>query len=361
MLGKVIWLNIWLHLFAIGIADEPWQRDNRSLLTNFNNMYNPCVVETEGDYRYKMWFFGWAEDHTNSKIPGCDAIFLARSNDLLQWEVYSGADDWDQTMDPSRWVPVLHASDRWYESWHVGDPSVVFHNDRYYMAYSATSKHFEKTEGFPAAMVQCVMGAESADGITWQKSAQPLLIRTEDTDNPPPQPGRIGDFHRPSLMRDGDKWRLWFDYWLPGNGVCMGYAENQGAFMEPDGFAIQHDLSHPLIASWPNPSVVRIGEMYHCFADPPGYAIKPGESGWKSRQMREAVSRDGMKWDVLDFIEPDHDADACHVPQAAVLTLEGKQWLYLFYATQIGAKKNDGKYHYQYDRIRAMRRKHALP
>jgi hypothetical protein len=36
--------------------------------------------------------------------------------------------------------------------------------------------------------------------------------------------------------------------------------------------------------------------------------------------------------------------------------VDGKDWLYLFYATQIGNGKNDGVYHYQYDRIRAMRR-----
>ena len=33
-----------------------------------------------------------------------------------------------------------------------------------------------------------------------------------------------------------------------------------------------------------------------------------------------------------------------------------REWLYLFYATQIGSKKHDGVYHYEYDRIRAMRR-----
>lgn len=53
---------------------------------------------------------------------------------------------------------------------------------------------------------------------------------------------------------------------------------------------------------------------------------------------------------------PDEDADACHVPQALVTSIDGKDWLYLFYATQIGYRKNDGNYHYQYDRIRAMRR-----
>lgn len=49
---------------------------------------------------------------------------------------------------------------------HVGDPSVVLKDGRFYMAYSATSKHFGKREGYPATMVQCVMGSVSDDGIT---------------------------------------------------------------------------------------------------------------------------------------------------------------------------------------------------
>ena len=96
--------------------------------------------------------------------------------------------------------------------------------------------------------------------------------------------------------------------------------------------------------------------MYHCFSDPPGYPVRKGESHWKSRQLREAVSVDGVLWKKLDFIRPDRDADACHVPQALVTRVDGRQWLYLFYATQIGYRKQDGQYHYQYDRIRAMRR-----
>ena len=138
-------------------SEQQWQRSKRSLLANFDNMYNPCVVEAHGEYRYRMWFFGWAAGHTNPGWPGCDAIFHARSKNLVDWEVYSGNQAWDTTMDPKRWIPVLHASDRWYEAWHVGDPSVVFKDNRYYMAYSATSRHFGRREGYPATMVQCLM------------------------------------------------------------------------------------------------------------------------------------------------------------------------------------------------------------
>lgn len=353
IVGLVVVLGL-LTTTAAAEEEGDWVRDPRPLLTNFNNMYNPCVVETDGDYRYKMWFFGWATGHANPGLPGCDAIFHARSKDLWQWEVYSKKNTWDRTMNPAKWAPVLFASERWYEAWHVGDPSVVLEDGRFHMAYSATSKHFAPVDGYPADMVQCLMGAVSEDGVHWTKGDRPLLIRRQDTANPAPEPGRIGDFHRPSLRREAGEWRLWFDYWLPGKGTCMGYAENRGDFLEEGGFKIRHDLRKPLIEAWPNPEVVRFGEVYHCFADPSGYPIKPGESGWKSRQLREAVSPDGFSWKKLDFISPDQDTDACHVPQALATTVDGQERLYLFYATQIGYKKNDGQYHYQYDRIRAM-------
>ena len=150
-------------------------------------------------------------------------------------------------MDPNKWIPVLHEGGRWYEDWHVGDPSVVFVAGKYYMAYSATSKPFSKREGYPANMVQCVMGAVSENGIQWETTDEPLLIRGQDTADPKPESGRIGDFHRPSLRRIDRKWRLWFVYWLPGKGICMGYAENGGDFTHTRDFKIQHDLGTPHI------------------------------------------------------------------------------------------------------------------
>lgn len=350
-----------LFCIAFAVDAQDWERDPRPLLTNFNNMYNPCVVETPGEYRYKMWFFGWAVDHIHPEFPGCDAIFHARSKDLRNWEVYSKDNTWDVTMTPAKWTPVLHASDNWFEAWHVGDPSVVLKDGKFHMVYSATSKHFsQEVAGYSATMVQCLMAAISNDGIHWTKTAAPILIRTGDTPNPQPEPDRIGDFHRPCLRDENGKWRLWFDYWLPGTGVCMGYAENTGEFMAQGGFAIQHDLHKPVLENWPNPEVIRVGDQYHTFSDAPGWPLPQNASaaakGWMSRQLREAVSDDGIHWKKRDFIPPDQDAAACHVPQALVTTIDGKEWLYLFYATQIGLAKNDGFYHFQYDRIRAMRR-----
>ena len=74
----------------------------------------------------------------NKGYPGCDAIFHARSKDLKKWEVYSGEDRWNTTMDPKLWVPVITADNKPYDDWHVGDPSVVYKDGRFYMAFSAT-------------------------------------------------------------------------------------------------------------------------------------------------------------------------------------------------------------------------------
>jgi hypothetical protein len=349
-----------VQLRAIGA--DVWQRDPTPLLTNFNNMYQPCVVEVGGEWRYLMWFFGWATTTGNPSTPGMDATFHARSKNLKHWEVYCRDGTWDATMNPKLWLPILHASDRWYDNYHNGDPSVVLKDGRFYMAYSTCSAPLKKKiAGYPNGMVLAVMGATSDDGIRWRKTDQPLLIRAGDSAGPAVEPERIGDFNRPSLMWDQDRWKLWFDYWIPGKGNCLGYAENTGAFARAGGFEIWHDLKKPLMENWVNPEVIKVNGKYLGFGDPVGYPVKPGISGsamtWMSRQLCEAFSEDGIQWRRVGFIPPDADTDACHVPQALVTTVDGQRWLYLFYATQIGSRSNDGQYHFQYDRIRAMRRR----
>ena len=136
----------------------------------------------------------------------------------------------------------------------------------------------------------------------------------------------------------------------------MGYAENDGTFGAAGGFRVKHDLAKPLIANWPNPDVIRVGDRYYAFSDPSGYptTAQAGPAlGWTSRQLCEAVSDDGVNWRIVGFIAPDADTPACHVPQALVTQRDGSAWLYLFYACQIGGEPT---YDYRYDKIRAMRR-----
>jgi len=148
--------------------------------------------------------------------------------------------------------------------------------------------------------------------------------------------------------------RMLSGYWSPTKGTCMGFAENTGDFTKSDGFKLLHAGTDPLIVQWPNPEVVKVGNRYHSFADPPGYpGPRQSPNHWTSRQLCEAVSDDGLTWKIVGFIPPNLDAPACHVPQALVTTIDGKRWLYLFYATQRGGEP---KYDFRYDHIRAMRR-----
>ncbi|MBW7866193.1 MAG: hypothetical protein GX580_00125 [Candidatus Hydrogenedens sp.] len=351
------------------LSGAEWERNPAPLLSNFGNMYQPCVVECPGaEHPYLMWFFGWAAEDCNPGFAGCDAIFHARSKDLQRWEVFSGDRGWDTEMRPETWVPVLVPGGAYYDTWHNGDPSVVFHEGRYYMAYSATSRDgFKNLPDHLGGMLLCVMGAVSDDGIHWTRAEQPLLIESEAAQKSDNDRDHAVDFHRPSLMREDGKWKLWFDYWCHPHGVCLGYAENAVEFGAPGGFQQAHDPRSPLIKTWTNPEVVKINGLYHCFADPPGHPPTDSANSearmWSSRQICEAVSEDGLRWRVLGFIPPDPDVPANHVPQALVTGAEHPQLL-LFYATQRGRRfplKPGESYDYRYDQIRVMRRVIPLP
>ena len=331
-----------------------WQRTGRNVLWGFTNMYHPTVLQVEDPaYPFRMWFMGWAADDSNSRFPGCDAIFHARGKDLDSWEVYAGDQNWDATMDPKRWVPVITARDKPYDAWHNGDPSVVRKDGRYYMAYSSTGPDEDGLlfghAGDSDGDLMCVMGAASDDGIHWQRTEKPLLIYE-------PEIGKAGDpqsdavlhgmYHRPSLLFDGGRWRLWFDYWT-SSGVATGYAEAaEDEFMQ-SGFRVLRAGDSPVIPEWPNPDIIKLDGKYRAFADPSGY----GE-GWAGRQLAEAISGDGLNWQMLGWIPPDSDTPACHVPAATVVEQAGSRWLVVFYACQIGGSP---EYNYRYDRIRYMK------
>ncbi len=341
-----------------------WGRSERNVLAGFRNMYHATVLQLDRGavsqattpYRYRMWLMGWAAEDTNPGFPGCDAIFHARGKSLEEWEVYCGPGEWDTTQSPGKWVPVLVAQDKPYDAWHNGDPSVVFHKGRFYMAYSATGPDLDGVRfGEPSDTdgdLYCVMGAVSQDGIAWSRSKNPLVIYEPEVGmrgDPNTDAVKWGMYHRPSLLFDQGRWRLWFDYWT-GQDVAMGYAEgHEEAFLE-GGFEVKYAGDKPLLHEWPNPSVVKVGNLYYGFADPAGYG-----PGWPGRRLAEAVSKDGLSWQILGYLPPDSDTPACHVPSATVCFERGRPdsaLLVVFYACQIGGEP----YNYRYDRIRYMTR-----
>lgn len=351
-----------------------WESPKTTVLGPFHNLYNPSIVQLpDAEFAYHMWFFGWAVADSNPTEDGRylnDAIYYARSHNLTSgWEVYCGTDTdgtiiWDQTMTPKRWVPVMTYGKVYYDSEANGDPSVVYHEGTFYMAYSSVG--FDRVLDEQGVIkhlyvTSCVMGATSKDGIHWTKTETPILIWNKESlnrwdiawRNPAPPPDEYyGSYHRPSLMFDKGIWRLWFDYYHPGTFVCMGYAECTGDFMNSENWKVIHAGSDSLLKDWPNTSVIKINdEKYYAFSDAPGY---PAEYGGDGRVLTMAESKDGLHWKMLGHLRPE-GMEASHVPEAFISKESDGTWLYLFYAWKPESQP-DKPWDYRYKEIRYMRK-----
>jgi len=336
-----------------------WTRGGADLISGFRNMYNLHVIdEGGGPFRYRGWMFGWATTDCNRNIPGyrgCDAIFAARAPALDgPWQVWGGDRGWVSAERPGLWRPVVAPQNTYYDSWHNGDPSVVRWKGRYYMAYSSVGRNLDgKLYGEPGdadGTLLCVMGAVSKDGIVWERTKAPILLHRADVGAPGIAGGEAhlyGSYHRPSLMRDGGKWKLWFDYWAGGEkGLSMGYAENSGDFADPGEWRALRADDHPALQQFPNPDVVKTAGVYLAYGDPPVLGTHP----WTARAITEAVSRNGIDWTVLGHVTPDAGVPAIHVPEALVQRTKAGVQIHLFYACQIGGRPYD----YRYRSLRRM-------
>ncbi len=340
-----------------------WEVREKPILWGFHNLYNPQVVHEPGaEYPFKMWFFGYAAEDNNPKYPGGDAIYHARSKNLDDWEVYIGDGRWDASMDARRFVPVLYPDPEAFDNMASGDPSVVRHGGVYYMAYSGVRFDTRRAEDGKDHLYleNAVMGACSRDGIHWTRTKKPIIMWARERDVPweivdgkiPPCPkGYYGAYHRPALLFDEGKWRLWFDYMYPGTFVSMGYAENQGDFMDPGQWRVARAAREPLLKDWPNTAVVRDGGTYYAVSDAPNY---PPEMGGDGRQLTLATSPDGIGWTVQGHLRPNGPASS-HVPEALVIDRGGKRWLYIFYSWKPACEPGK-EWDFRYKEIRYMRK-----
>jgi hypothetical protein len=381
------------------LQDKTLEWDHsKKVLDNFFNLYNFKVIkrpESGLQYPYRAWFFGWSTAPSNPNLLNPpidsntyvnDAIFYARSNDpITGWQVYSGPGTWDSTMNPSLWVPVLYRSastspSAEFSSEAVGDPSVVYHNGTYYMAYSAVgSKIISGTRYF----INCIMGATSTDGVSWTPTNAPLLEWENERITPyiPGDawggPNYYGAYHRPSLMLDGNKWKLWFDYYTPDSykWLCLGYAEN--TFVNISDFK-NGNLTNPpagqskwtvlragdnyLLENWPNPDVVKVGQKYYSFCDaastgpPSNRGSNATNLGGNGRITVAAESDDGINWTKTGFLLPD-GLEAANVPQSFVNEENGQTWLYLYYGWHLNYSAPVPDDWYAYKEIRCIKKR----
>lgn len=325
------------------------------ILSGFGNMYQGNILFLPHRKKpFAMWFFGWASEICNHHLPEyktCDAIFFARSNDLFHWEVYTGGDpnldsSFDRDQQVEKWQPILSSRDLIWDSWHTGDPSVIYVDGTYYMAYSVTGKDIDgQLGGQPEdhdGDFFAIGGATSQDGIHWKRLGQPLLVAKSEWGASDPAP--MGLYHRPSLMYEEGRFKLWFDYWAgdKNGGISMGYAELVGKahplVFQYGQWKIRQGENRPAIPNWPNPVVVKVKDLYYSYADPVGF----GE-GWPGRKIAEAISTDGKNWTLTGHLEPDSDCAATHVPEVFRLG----STLVMTKACQIGEEGGDYDYRYK--------------
>ncbi|MBQ6885085.1 MAG: hypothetical protein IJN56_05035 [Clostridia bacterium] len=368
------------------LLDDEWVRDEKNLITNFYSMYHPEVVYVKEwddgeNYPYLMYFFGWACNQENDAMgtypgyPGGDAIFMARAKSVEgPWEVYAvdretGENYWDTEQKPITWEPVVTCQDKWYDNWHVGDPSVVYEDGKFYMAYSAMGTDqdgiFNTKENDTDGVAACIMGATSTDGINWTQTDEPLLIwqnekgfdEVNDINN------YLGGYQRPSLMLEDGKWRMWFD--LRYNEY--GYAECDGDFTMAEDWTEVYGGDNRfvdengMLFNIVDMDVIKVDGKYYMYGDPymnwygivddaiPYYPSDP--SNWSNRQIVEFVSEDGITWKLSGYFRPDSDTDANQIPQ--IFFDEKGNRLCLFYATQRGMQ-GDGSYDWRWNNIRMM-------
>ncbi len=374
------------------LLDSEWVRDEENLITNFYSMYQPEVVYVKEwddgeNYPYYMYFFGWACNQENDAMgtypgyPGGDAIFLARAKSVEgPWEIYAvdretGENYWDTEQKPITWEPIITCQDKWYDSWHVGDPSVVYKDGVFYMAYSAMGTDedgiFDTKENDTDGAASCIMGATSTDGINWTPTDAPLLVWSGEKgfDEVNDSANYMGGYQRPSIMFEDGKWRMWFDV----RYNQYGYAECDGDFTNPEDWTEVYGGENPYVDENGQPfyivdmDVIKVDGKYYMYGDPymnwygivddeiPYYSSDP--SNWSNRQIVEFVSDDGITWKLSGYFRPDSDTDANQIPQ--IFFDEKNNRLCLFYATQRGIQ-GDGSYDWRWNNIRMMYKRLGL-
>jgi hypothetical protein len=381
-------------------------------------MYNFKVIDLRDSsptinwaYPYRAWFFGWSVADSNPNLVPIneqpqqdgivyanDAIFYARSKSLTSgWEVWCGRDpvtnqvtaaSWNSTMNASLWKPVLYRSSSSsisadFDSAAVGDPSVVHYvdptnyNSLYYMAYSSVGYKIINGVGY---YINCIMGATSTNGIDWITSSAPILEWENERTNPYVPgaawgpPNYYGAYHRPSLMLDDNKWKLWFDYYTPDSSkwLCLGYAENtninnflNGNLTSPpvgqSKWTVMRANNNPVLENWPNPNVIKINNKFYSFADsssasPPS---KPGIPatylGGDGRITAIAESYDGINWQKTGMLLPD-SLDCSNIPEGFVSEESDGTWLYLFYAWKPKTPELQ-EFEFRYKKVKYIKKK----
>lgn len=251
---------------------------------NGDNLYAPDLVRSADG-----WFCYYGGWKTAGQLY--DRIYLGTRLDL---EV-GGA--WSEQMIISNGI---------YE--HVNDPTVVRDNGTWIMLYTA-ARWIESGTG--RQYRDWINYSTSGDGITWTPDAGTSSTEISITDPASLLQGEtLSDIARPSLVRDGSKWKLWFDGKINGGSLASYLAESGSPF--PSTFHLVH--KYPDAGNFPGfmePDVVRLPDgtfaaviqrnfnklLYGASTDGIGFALQEAVDADHPFFPRKWISNPGLVYD----------------------------------------------------------------
>ena len=154
-----------------------------------------CWLTKNGDVRH-LYFQGW---NLGVTVPFRNSIGLAISRKADQFQKYCPGPILDRSM---------------YEPYFTATPCVIIDGCLWKMWYLSCTEWLVQNQK-PKHKYH-IKYAESRDGIVWDRAGTVAI----DYKN-----GDEYAISRPSVIRDGDCWRMWYSY--RGDSYRIGYAESQ--------------------------------------------------------------------------------------------------------------------------------------
>ena len=265
-------------------AENPVFQPGASGAWDGANVYDPAVLY-DGEI-YRMWYTG------NPPGASVDRIGYATSADGLSWTRGSVA-------------PVLPAG-----AWSTWDSGRVWGADVLYDDGDGLYKMWYT--GQAASARESIGYATSPDGIVWTRHAgNPVL------ESGAPGEWDAGTVQDPSVIKDGDLYKMWYDGWTAGVGG-IGYATS------PDGVTWTKYAGNPVMTGSPAP-----GWDYHVYAsavilDGGVYRMlySGGDQARSAWETGYATSTDGTHWTRRGRVVaqgPEHAWDCCEADYADLL------------------------------------------
>lgn len=192
--GQSGFVDLSLHeARVVDVAPEPVVRVGALGTFDDRGALPSCVLKIKG-----RWFFYYTGVQLGQTVPFYYAVGVAVSDDGERFEKISEA-------------PVLDRND--VDPFLVASPCVLEDEGRYRMWYMSGVR-WTMEEGRPKHYYH-IRYAESNDGLNWRRDGHVCIDF---------QPGEYA-IARPSVVRDGDTYRMWFPY--RGDKYKIGYAESR--------------------------------------------------------------------------------------------------------------------------------------